>query len=506
MATTFSFAVDWGANGIYVDETAYLREARARLGMPESGSPGDALPAAPAAAPGWCAVTLDNSTRRFSPENGAGPLYGKLAPLRRARLIANDGSIPHPIFTGWIDSIAPTAGLNGERLVTITLIDGIGRLAANRIGLPLQQAVRADQVISLALAATYTPAATALAAGAETFDIAADRWDPEHTTALEIIREAAASEGGRAFAQPDDTFTFLNRAWFFTAAAPALALSDAHPVTIEASERATDLFNEVAVTAHPRATVGVPGVLARAVTSLRIPPIGPGGAGTRDIRLRFRDAATGEFVGGTDVTPPVPFTDYTLNERKDGLGVDYTVSPYTSVTVLEQLATSITLRVTNSALGVLYLNNLQVRGRAITRYDPVTATAADAGSQAVYGRRSLRVDLPLPGDTGLADGLAAYLLDQRKAPFLAPRHLTIRDFDRVAGVNVFALRLFDSITLSDSQTGLAGVRCWVTAIETTLTPGRFTRRFTLERADLRRYFALDTAGYAELDANTRLGV
>jgi hypothetical protein len=186
--------------------------------------------------------------------------------------------------------------------------------------------------------------------------------------------------------------------------------------------------------------------------------------------------------------------------------VDYTLSPYTSVSILETLGSAVTIRVTNSALGPLYVNGLQVRGKAVTGTDPISALASDGPSAAAYGARSLHVELPLPGNGELADSLALYILDQRRAAATYPLHMTIRDFDRVNGVNAFSLRLFDSIRVSDSQTGLSGARCWITAIETTLKPGSFTRRFSLERADVRRYFALNTAGYAELDAATRLAV
>lgn len=499
MATTFSFQVDWTNSASWVDESANVLSCMLALGFADLFDS--------AAEPGQCTIRLDNSTRRYSPDFAAGALYGNLLPRRPIRIRATDGVSTWTLFRGFLDSIQPEPGIYGSREVALSAVDGIALLAAARISLPLQVDQRADQLIQTLVSLVYTPPATDYRVGSETYELAADRWSADRTSALDAIRECADSDFGRFFVQRDGTPTFYDRRWFFAPPSGTLDLAD-QPLTLELTRDARHIYNTVNVIAHPRDQVAVTGVLARAVNAITIPPIGPDGAGTRKVRLRFRESASGQFIGGRDlITPLVPYTDYVINEQKDGSGVDYTTSPYVSVTVADVRGSEMSVIFTNSALGPLRVILLQVRGKPVLHFDPLTVTREDATSQAAYQMRTLTHDLPLPADSTLPESLAAYLLDRYQQPFTRPLSLTIRDFDLLNGVNIFSLKLFDSLTLSDTQTGLSAVRCRIIRQGIEIRPDGFTVQFGLERADDRRYLALDQAGYAELDSvNARVAV
>jgi hypothetical protein len=52
--------------------------------------------------PGTFQVLLDNSTRKFDPENSAGPYYGDLKPMRRIRLYCIFAAVTYPIISGYV--------------------------------------------------------------------------------------------------------------------------------------------------------------------------------------------------------------------------------------------------------------------------------------------------------------------------------------------------------------------------------------------------------------------
>jgi hypothetical protein len=224
--------------------------------------------------------------------------------------------------------------------------------------------------------------------GNELLAIAADRWTADRTAALDAIRDIVRTEQGRFFVQRDGTLTFYDRRWFFTPLTPALSL-DADPFTTQVGLEADQVYNLVNVTVRPRATAGAVDVLARSTSVIRIPPLSASEPGTRTITLYFRDGA-GNVVGGTGlVLPLVAGTDFSVNDRADGTGFDYTSSPAFVIGPLDMRGSEVRITFYNYAIGPLYVTKLQVRGQAVTVYDPVTQTREDTTSQSTYLKRML---------------------------------------------------------------------------------------------------------------------
>ncbi len=452
---------------------------------------------------GTCTLTLDNSSGRYSPDNASGPLYGNLLPRRLVKVTATDGVTVWTLFAGYIDKIEPEAGLYSARHVVIECIDAIGLLTFQRISLPLQQNKTADQLISQVVAATYTPASTNYQAGTTPFDVAADQWSADRTTALDAIKESVESEFGRFFIQRDGTPTFYARRYFFALTTPVLTLTTANPFALTVGRDVAQVFNLIKVVAHPRNTLSAIQVLAAATSSVLIPPVGPLGAGIRIVTLHFHDA-TGNSIGGTTLQIPLTaVTDYVVNEKKDNSGIYYTTSPYFTIAVTDVRGSEVTITMTNAALGVLYANTLQIRGQAITAYDPLTQTAQDSTSQTTYQKREWTHDLPLSADVDFAQSLAAYLLDRYAQPFTRADAVTIHNDPVVNGTNVFSVKLFDQLAVSDAQTGLSNVALWVIGMRLQITPDDFLLTWITERADDKAYWTLGTSS---LSTNTRLAV
>ncbi len=380
MSITFAFQFNWSGDGVtWIDESVNIWGCDLRVGMP--------APLASVAAIGTAALTLDNNTARYSPDNAASPLFGNLLPRRPMRITAIDGVTTWPIFSGYVDAIMPESGSFGGRLVKIACVDAIALLAFGRISLPLQIGQTADQLISQIVAQTYTPTATNYHVGSSPFDIAADAWTADHTAALSAIRECAESEFGRFFVQIDGTPTFLDRRYFFAPFTPALAINATSPATLTIGRDVASVFNVIKTVAHPRATLATIGVLAAARAPVLIPPVGPSGAGIRIVTLHFRDSAGGA-IGGTNLQPLTAVTDYAINDRKDGGGSSYTTSPSFSIAVIDTRGSEITVQLSNNTPATLYATTLQVRGQAITTYDPLTQTQTDAASVTAYQKRT----------------------------------------------------------------------------------------------------------------------
>ena len=101
MATNWKVEVDWNRDGAYSEVTEYVTELQWFLGFraPYMGTASEA----------YLHLTLNNADKRFSPENSAGPLSGKLAPLRPVKVESHDGTTTRRHFSG-CGAIDPSGG------------------------------------------------------------------------------------------------------------------------------------------------------------------------------------------------------------------------------------------------------------------------------------------------------------------------------------------------------------------------------------------------------------
>lgn len=648
-AMTFKFEFDWTLTGTWVDEASYVVKAKAQGGL-YAESTNEGLTSVKSeklwplferiAKPGKCAITLKNSTGRFSPDNAGGALYGQLNPRVPFRLRATDGVTTWTMWRGYTDEIVPQAGAYSSRETLINCLDVFGILANVKTSMGLQLGKRADQLIagavnlgmgaptasgtdtltsnpsdgdtftlgtityrykntlsvafdvkigatkentadslrrainldgvsgtdyhssttvhpdayatvasnvltararlpgaagnSIAMSKTgtaqtlsgatlsggvdYPAGLVSYQTGNEAYDVAADQWSSDEIYVFDILRSIVQSEHGRLFVQRDGTVTFQERRQPFKPLTSVVSLNN-DPVSLVVGRDTTQLYNVVQVKVHPRATAGATAVVAQSTGSLRLDPVTPSGPSQRSVTLHFRDPATGQQCGATEIVQPlVPTTDYIVNERKDGTGVDYTNDGAWGFGRIDARGSEITLPLFNSATGPLYINKLQVRGKPVTTYDPLIITLEDAASQVSNLRLNLPMDLPLSADSVFAASLASYLLDRYKQAFTDLRRALIVNEQSVGGVNPFSVNLMDCITATDSQSGISGLKAYVIGItfeivtsevsmegsKLRVQPTEYRLTWDTMRADDKIYWNLGVTGYGELDTNTRL--
>jgi hypothetical protein len=371
--------------------------------------------------------------------SAGGPFIGEWPVLNIGR-----GAFGGDYFKGEIDEVALYwAALSADQVADHYAARNVALgvvLTANRSGtwgnsLPLAKS-GATLTLSSATLTDGTdgyPHGSSLSTGQERFEFAGDRWGAVETDALRAVRETTASERGLFYLTRVGTFAFRDAAWPYTPVESAAQGGSAYTALRVAQSEAV---NRVVVRYTPRRLLPL-SVLARATGVISVPGQSgherwngtlrlPGG-GAVVVRLPFTDPATGIPVGAKSLILPLePGLDYTVNDAPDGIsGFDYT---YTGVLTLSVVVNAgdaeITLK--NTALGPLYVRNLQVRGTGIAAYDPVHITREDAESQAAYGLATAEIAFPLGGRQVFAESVADQLLAERATPRYRIEQITFR--------------------------------------------------------------------------------
>ncbi|MFN7210238.1 MAG: hypothetical protein ACK4P1_07585, partial [Aggregatilineales bacterium] len=131
------------ANNTALDLTPYVRGLRAQQGIQSSVSGMAWI--------GVCYLRLDNSARHFTPGNVSSPYYGLIVPNQPLSVKINGTTV----FTGRLRRLTAESGLYGERSATLECEDLLSALQATKIALPLQEHIRADELIRLVTARAF---------------------------------------------------------------------------------------------------------------------------------------------------------------------------------------------------------------------------------------------------------------------------------------------------------------------------------------------------------------
>ena len=157
---TFSVKVDWDRDGTYTtlgagavvgdDVSRYIKDIDIDIG---ANSATDVI-----ASIGRCRLLLNNTSKWFSPDYVASPVYGKVKPRIPFLVEATDGAQTWTRFKGFISSITPTSGLRLAREVGIEGVDYLGILQGQHVSMPVVSDMRSDQVVRLLINDALAPA------------------------------------------------------------------------------------------------------------------------------------------------------------------------------------------------------------------------------------------------------------------------------------------------------------------------------------------------------------
>ena len=496
MAIRYSVTIDVNDDGSHTGPReqviSHVSAIEWRLGMT---APFDSI-----AAPASAIITLRNRRRAFSPE---------LTPLvtgSQLRIESHDGAVTRTHFTGAVDAIKPDPGDQGKRGARIHASGLMTELRANRLQLPPQVRVTADQAIRAILLAAQIRrralhgymiigvpgfniigqrrilgafSAIELEAGKSTFAFVGDTWR-QGVKALDAIAELAASERGRFFINRAGEAVFYNR--HRAIANPTVAATFHDDMEDLRYRFGADVVNTIEVSIRPRA---VGPRRSRLWTLNRVQRLPPNSA--RRIVAHYRDP-NGVPIGAIDVDPiREKRGHFRVNTRQDNTGADATAA--VRVTLIDAGMSAATIEIDNMSPATLYLHELTLYGRPLLGGDPITLIHTDAASATFYGLRTLRLDLPALSALDEADQVARYELERRKDP--AGIALSLETSTRSHPQETLALTLFDQIRVVESQTGHDARYIIIGESHRVDRAGtRHRVRWTLERADSERFFVV----------------
>jgi hypothetical protein len=312
----------------------------------------------------------------------------------------------------------------------------------------------------------YTAGGTVHAGGAVTGAVMG-----QGTLALNAIDDIVNSEMGFFWQDLDGTVRFASADYAIVRqqSTPKLTLSDGMAFAVTGQRTTQTVINNVICTYHPRNVAAGTQVLWSAPNSITIPGNTASGPGTVTVTAPYSDPY-GNPAGATATVTPVATTDYIINERADGSGVDYTTfGGYFTITVTF-LGAQATIVMNNTASGPLQTVKLQLRGTPVTTYSPQQVNVSDATSITRYQQHDLNKDLPFTDNQLYASSLAQYYIAAYKNPFLELTSVTVQNKSSINGVDLMSLNIGDTISVVSTQSNMPTRIHTITSISYGMTP------------------------------------
>lgn len=372
----YEFAIDWGGDGSFSDPgdevtndiitdttITYGRDQERQL------SPGSI---------GNAAFSLNNVTRKYSPEYVSGPLYGTLDPARPMRSQVTWSGNTYPLFSGRIDDFNIKVD-RGDRTVDFTFLDGLALLQGVKLSTAVYMSLRTGDVIDTILDLAGWTGPRDIDTGATILKF----WWVEGTDALAAIQDIVKSEGppSIAYVAPDGTFVFRDRHHrllrgqstasqaTFTASAVDCTVSPAvtgynftKPFTYTHGWR--DIVNSVSFDVSERA-------------------VDP------DLTAVWTSDSTVSLGIGESVEINVSGSDPFVNAVTPVNGTDFIASGAGTVNATLDRDSGASVKITLLAVGgAIVLSGLQLRAQAVTVQRTTKISRSDTGSISQHGEKT----------------------------------------------------------------------------------------------------------------------
>ena len=476
MTTTWTIAIDWDRNGNYTDTyddgTDRVISANWFLGMRQ--------PYQEIADNSTLTLVLNNEDRRYSPEYSSSPLNGKVVPFRPVRIQSDDGSEVRTYWTGWVESIQPAVNQYGKRIVQIVATGPMQFLKATETHIELQENKRTDEIIAALVGEVVFPPSLAnawvlsrvgnselgattylanvsgylspdpqdeadkLKWGLVTLKMAADNWvrqgglsnvKKDSFNVYQAINDVVAAEHGKFVFDREGKAHFWNRHHLLQDPAVAGTFDDSMTEMTYTFAGLEDVKNEVIVVCHPRT---ISDSDQDVLWELGDSVIRVAAGETREVYVKYKDENDNR-IGAKDVT---------VGDLEFERGA--------ATATVEAEANGANLVFTNSGTGPAVVSKCIVRGRKITDFGEMEATAIDSASIVDYGRRTLRINLPSIDELEQAQYIADFERNRRGQPWGAVNALTVASQGKNGGghhAEQLDLTLGDLVSVQESQTG-----------------------------------------------------
>jgi hypothetical protein len=327
---------------------------------------------------GNAAFSVNNSTRRYSPEYAASPLFGTLDPARPMQGEVTWQGNSYPLFTGRIDDYTIKADRD-DRTVDFTFLDGLSLLQGVKLSTGVYASLRTGDVVNTILDLAGWTGPRDIDTGATIIKF----WWAEGTDAFSAIQEIVKSEGppSIAYAAPDGTFVFRDRHHRLQRgeSTASQATYTAAAVDCTASPPATGYdFTKPFVYSH--GWRDIINTVSFDVTERSIDPAYTA-VWTSDSSLSLSIGESVEInVSGSD-----PF----VNAITPVAGTDYTTSGAGTIAATLDRTSGSSVKITLLAIGgSVVVSALQLRAQAIPVVRSVKVSRMDTGSISAHGERT----------------------------------------------------------------------------------------------------------------------
>ncbi len=519
MSTSWTIAIDWDRNGDFSGEhddiTQRVLLAEWFVGMQR--------PYQLTADGSTLVMRLNNTDRRFSPENSSSPLTGKLMPLRPVKIESNDGTTTLTHWSGWIATIVPVGGKYGNREVDIIAHGAMQFLKATETKIELQENQRSDQIIDALIQEVIFPPAlsdswvlgdpdystlgqtTKLAdlttysdfeEGVLTVRTAGDNWvrqggysDQEKDTfdVYRGIRDITAAERGKFYFDRDGKAVFWNRHHILDKDAIDASFDDAMTDMKYTFASLDQTKNEIIVTCHPRSVAAGPTTLWELKDAvIRVAP-----GARREVYVKYKDEKD-KRIGGKEVTvEDVKFLQgrcrVEVEAKANGANLVFKNESETREAVVEKCV---------------------VKGRKIVDEGQMDARAIDQESITFYGRRTMNINLPSIDDLDQAQHIADFERYRRKTPFGLAQMITLQSHAENGGgrhADQLGLTIGSLIELRETQTAHDGTYFIIGEAHELARGGKhWTTTWYLEPRVETRHWKMGDASRGHLDRETYL--
>lgn len=348
-------------------------------------------------------LTLNNAGKEFSPENPSSGLNGLMADRWVRVRMDSDSSIERGAFFGYTQSVRPTTGIYSGPFEAVLIATSSRRYwEGQEARLALQTSVTADDVIA-ALAAEITrppsvPGLDGLDAGTYTWPYAADDWG-DGVDALSALADVVRSERGFVYwSAAEDVLVFKNRTWRYGFDGIAGGLAATFDNDFEGNpdyDYGEDIINHVEVKYGPRRVGASQTIWELDETPLTIPA-------NSSVRIvaKYRINNTNKMrIAASSVAEGTYTTSATINVAYQHRA-NQTIITYTNP----------------HATNPRNVTAHTLTGTAVVPANTISLVDEDAVSIALYGKRSLFLNLPLVNRRADAAEIIANELARHKDP------------------------------------------------------------------------------------------
>ena len=430
------------------DITALVQRERGAVELEYGRDQSTAL--APTVA-GRGSLTLDNSSRKFSPRNTASPLYGNIKPARPVR-ITRDGTttglysdiysdiyedtstVVYTLFRGVTDD-SPINPDVMAKTVNLSLVDGLAYFRGVNITTQLYSGVRTGTAINHILDAAGWPTALRdLDAGATVIPY----WWEDNTDALEALEKVLRSEGPPAMLTMgvNGEVIFLDRHH---------RLTNANSITSQATWSAYG---------GPEPVMNKPFSYDDAWRNIV-------NTGAAEIGIRQGNEQTAVWNSDSPITLTsgeqkvitASTSDPFINAVTPVLGTDYTVASGVVTVSLNRTSGSSVGIVLQAVGGPAVIATMQVRATPLPVSYSIQISYADTASVEDYGARSFPGDLPWCNQYD-AEAVLSTAVAQRSQPIpvVSATFMVGRSEDRAA--LILSRDLSDRVHIVEPETAL----------------------------------------------------